>query len=66
VTVASHVARYRRCMEDSLDLIVPPELESGVYADWLNPSFTRHQITLDFGAPLFEEELILTARVRVR
>ena len=65
MTVASHAPRYRRRVDDSFDLVIPPELETGVYADWLNAWFNRHQLTLDFGTQLFEEGLLVTARVRI-
>jgi hypothetical protein len=57
--------RYRRSVDDALDLIVPPELEAGVTAEWFRPWFSRHQLTVDFAAPVEEGGMILTARVRV-
>ena len=63
--VTSRAPRYGRRVADSFDLVIPPELETGAYADWLNPWFNRHQLTLDFGTQLFGEGLLLTARVRV-
>jgi hypothetical protein len=52
-------------VDESSDLFIPPELETGVYADWVNAWFSRHQLTLDFAAPSSEDRLLLTARVRV-
>ena|SRR5438477_1290550 len=47
-------------------IVVPPEHESGSYADFMNVWHTRHGFTLDFAAPLGEEGAFgVTARVRV-
>jgi hypothetical protein len=60
------------------DLQVPPEVESGVYANFLNVWHTAHEFTLDFattlpaepaeddrGEPLVRVPARVTARVKV-
>ena len=52
-------------MEDELELIVPPEVEGGVYSDYLHAWFTAHEVVLDFAAPTFEGAFLANARIRV-
>jgi hypothetical protein len=52
-------------VDEALDLVIPPELEAGVYADWFFPWFTPHHLVLDLAAPLAGEGLMLTSRVRI-
>ena len=53
--------RYRA----SVELDVPLELESGVFAETLTVWRTPHHLVLDFGAPTDGEHSVATARVRV-
>lgn len=51
--------------EEAFDVVVPLELEAGVYADDLAGSSNGHAIVLDFLADLGDDQRLLTARVRV-
>jgi hypothetical protein len=48
-----------------VELFVPAELEAGVYADRLWGWWSDHHFVVDFAAPLDQERLLATARVRV-
>lgn len=48
-----------------MELIVPPELESGVFAEVIGVWRTPHHLVLDFGVPTDDEHAVATARVRV-
>jgi hypothetical protein len=57
--------------DGGIRVVVPPGLESGVYANLLNPWHTVHELTLDFAVlhrPLSEadeQSAQLVARVRI-
>jgi hypothetical protein len=51
--------------EEAFDVVVPLELEAGVYADDLAGSSNGHAIVLDFLAGGTVDHRVVTARVRV-
>lgn len=51
-------------LDEPFDVVVPLELEAGVWAEGLNAWFTKDGIVLDFVAKGIDQTL-LTSRVRV-
>ena len=51
--------------DETFDVVVPLELEAGVYADGLAGSSNMHAIVLDFLAQGGQDDRLVTARVRV-
>lgn len=61
-----HLGRYRQCVAgEPFDVVIPLELEAGVYAEALAGWFTANGIVLDFVAPGDGSDRLVTARVRV-
>ena len=51
--------------EEPFDVVLPPELEEGSYAEQLSGWFTPEGFVLDFTARSRERELLVTSRVRL-
>lgn len=51
--------------QERFEVVIPPELEAGVYASFLSPWHGEHELTLDFVAPSDETKMLVTARVRM-
>lgn len=51
--------------EESFDVVIPLELEAGVYAEKLGGWFTADGLVLDFAAPSGEDQLLVTSRIRI-
>ena len=51
--------------DETFDVVVPLELEAGIYADDLAGSWNGHSIVLDFLAQRSVDQQVVTAWIRV-
>jgi hypothetical protein len=52
-------------VDESFEVVVPPELEAGVYAEDLAGWLNGHALVLDFLAQSSEAQRLVTVRIRV-